>query len=320
MVSRSWPATLARPAVGTSSPERIDEQRRLAGAGRADDRQQLALLDREREALQGLHLDALGGEDPHQVSAFDLCGHSSPILRAPAGAKRRPRALASRPGEHDDDDERRRRRRRSTADRSPGRVACCRRRTRAGRARRSPGRAATARAPCRRGRPSPRRARAPTPRARGSAAPLIPRMRSTPTMRLRAAAAATEASTTVSRVSSSEPMAVTTSAERRPPTVGAALHLREPRRGVEHVRRIAEDLRLGGDHDLLDRRDARRAIRGRGPAGCGSAPRPRCRSRSASDSSISTQCRLIPGTRIGRDDAGRCGEARSDHQVGAGDA
>ena len=80
--SRSWPATRARPAVGTSSPDRMLQQRRLARAGRADDRDQLAAVDQQVEPLQRDHLDALGLVDPHQVVADDVRARAVRLGRA----------------------------------------------------------------------------------------------------------------------------------------------------------------------------------------------------------------------------------------------
>ena len=59
-----------------------------------DDRGQLAGFDLEVEPLQGLHLDALGGEDPHQVDTADLRGHSVPILILEPGLLRRATLVA----------------------------------------------------------------------------------------------------------------------------------------------------------------------------------------------------------------------------------
>ena len=201
-------------------PGQDGEQRRLAGAGGADDRGQLAALHGEREALQCLHLDALGGEDPHQVGALDVGGHPSPILRVPAGAKRRPRAEATIPASDDDDDERgdggtdpqridRRGRLRTAADEGP----------QVEDAGHDPRQDETERRADDDGRDG-NRARAPRPTARAAGARDIPRMRSTPTVRLRAVAAATEPSTTVSMVSSSDTTAAISSAVSRPATVG----------------------------------------------------------------------------------------------------
>ena len=57
IVMRSHDPTRTRPAVGTSRPGEHGQQGRLARAGGADDRHQLAGLDEQVQALQRLHLD-----------------------------------------------------------------------------------------------------------------------------------------------------------------------------------------------------------------------------------------------------------------------
>ena len=75
-----------RRAGGGGVQARQDRQeRRLARSGGAHDRRELARLDLEVEALQRLHLHALGREDAHEVDATDLSGPSIPILSETAG-------------------------------------------------------------------------------------------------------------------------------------------------------------------------------------------------------------------------------------------
>src|SRR5699024_2828092 len=79
------------PGAGGVQPGQDGQQGGLARPGRADDGHQVPGLHPQGQPLQRLHLDPLGGEDPHQVVALDrptsldgsaVCGshEASPIL------------------------------------------------------------------------------------------------------------------------------------------------------------------------------------------------------------------------------------------------
>ena len=53
MPRRSWPSSRMRPDVGSSKPASILQQRRLSAAGRAEQREELALVDRQRQIVDG---------------------------------------------------------------------------------------------------------------------------------------------------------------------------------------------------------------------------------------------------------------------------
>ena len=71
------------------------EQRRLAGAARAEDDAELAVLDGEAQALQRGDAPVRGGVDAEDVLDLDERGHSSTSARAGAGAENA-RRVASR--------------------------------------------------------------------------------------------------------------------------------------------------------------------------------------------------------------------------------
>ena len=67
MRPRSWPATTARPADGTSRPPRMFSSVRLAAARGADDRDHLARLDEQVQALERDDLEVGDLVDPDEV-------------------------------------------------------------------------------------------------------------------------------------------------------------------------------------------------------------------------------------------------------------
>ena len=67
----SFPSIAIVPLVTSSSPASCAKQRRLTAAGRADESDELAVRDRERDAVEG---NDIAGEDLGDVLEDDL-GH-----------------------------------------------------------------------------------------------------------------------------------------------------------------------------------------------------------------------------------------------------